>query len=504
MDAVTLARWQFGITTVYHFFFVPITIGLTWCIAYMQTKYNKTGDKDWLRLTKFFGNLLLINFAAGVVTGIVQEFQFGMNWSEYSRFVGDIFGAPLALEALIAFFLESTFIGLWVFGWNKFKPAIHNAFMYIVALASTLSAVFILAANSFMQNPVGARYNEVTGRAELTSFMDLLTNSFFIGAFTHVIGASFMTAGGIIAGVAGWRLAKRNADGQITDRKPWRAAAKFGAWVLLAASLVVMGSGHLQAQEEAKYQPMKLAAAEGLTDTQTEAPFSIVAIFTSEEVTSPTGEKTTVIKARSIDVPYVLSILAWNDPTAEVVGINDLTAEFKEKGFQTVGTENQRIQEEYASNLAEAQATMDTIPNLYVSYYTFRLMMAFGFLGMGLAAWILFTLRKDKDPEPTKLWKLAMGVLPFLALLSNSSGWILAEMGRQPWIVYGVLPTQSAVSPNVTAAEVLTSMILYTLIYAVVAVIVVKLFLKYIRKGLPDVDQPEVTTDDNAPMSFAH
>lgn len=504
MDAVSLARWQFGITTVYHFFFVPVTIGLTWCIAVMQTRYNKTGNKDWLRLTKFFGNLFLINFAAGVVTGIVQEFQFGMNWSEYSRFVGDIFGAPLALEALIAFFLESTFIGLWIFGWDRFRPRVHNLMMYLTALGSTISAIFILAANAFMQNPVGAKYNPETGRAELANFIALVLNPFFIGNYSHVISCSFMTAGGIIAGISAWRLVRKNKDGEIADRPAWRSSAKAGAWILLIASLGVMASGHYQAAEEAKYQPMKLAASEGLTDTTKAAPFSIVAVFTNEEVTAPDGTKTNVIKARSVDVPYVLSVLAHNDPNAEVKGINDLTTEFKEKGFQTTGAEMQRLQKEYASNLEQAQATMDTIPNLYVSYYSFRFMMLFGFVGMAIAAWILIALRKDRDPKDSKLWRVGMASLPFMPLIANSFGWILAEMGRQPWIVYGVLPTKSAVSPSVTAPEILISMILYTLVYAVVAVIVLKLFVKYAKKGLPESEHPEVRTDDNAPMSFAY
>ena len=505
MDAVLLARWQFGITTVYHFFFVPVTIGMTWLVAIMETRWRKTGNKDWLRLTKFFGNLFLINFAAGVVTGIVQEFQFGMNWSEYSRFVGDIFGAPLALEALIAFFMESTFIGLWIFGWDKLKPGLHNACMYLTALGSTISAIFILAANAFMQNPVGARYNPETGRAELVDFLALVKNPFFIGNFTHVISASLMAAGAILAGVAAYRMTRRNADNVTIDAPAWRSAGKLGAWVLLIGAIGIIGSGHYQAVEEAKYQPMKLAASEGLTDTTKSAPFSIVAIFTQDEVTDPaTGEKTTVIKSRSVDVPAVLSMLAYLDPQAEVAGINDLTREFKEHGFQANGVENQRLQAEYASNIEKAWKTMDTVPNLYVTFYTFRVMMLAGFLAAAIAVWILVALRKE-EVKGGKLWLFSAMFLPFLPMIGSSTGWILAEMGRQPWIVYGVLTTGSAYSPSVTAGEILVSMILYTLVYAVVAVIVLKLFIKYIKKGLePAVETPQAEVDGHQPVSFAY
>ncbi|MCL1842171.1 MAG: cytochrome ubiquinol oxidase subunit I, partial [Propionibacteriaceae bacterium] len=206
MDALDLARWQFGITTVYHFFFVPMTIGLTWLVAVMQTRWNRTGDDKWLKLTKLFGKLFLINFAAGVVTGIVQEFQFGMNWSEYSRFVGDIFGAPLALEALIAFFMESTFVGLWIFGWDRLPKKTHLATIYLTAAGTTISAIFILAANSWMQNPVGAVFEN--GRAQLNNFLALIGNPFFLTTFPHTVGAAFIIAGGLVTGVSGYWLVK--------------------------------------------------------------------------------------------------------------------------------------------------------------------------------------------------------------------------------------------------------------------------------------------------------
>ncbi len=501
MDAQVLARWQFGITTVYHFFFVPITIGTGWMVAVMETMWLRTKNDQWLRMTKFFSKLFLINFAAGVVTGIVQEFQFGMNWSEYSRFVGDIFGAPLALEALVAFFLESTFIGLWIFGWDKLSRGTHNLMMYLTAAGATISAIFILAANSFMQNPVGATYNN--GRAELENFGALFTNPFFIAAFTHQISACFMVSGALLAGISAWKLALTAKETTEATPHPdadiWRKVSKLGAIVLLVASLGVMGTGHYQAQVEAKFQPMKLAASEGLLDTTTAAGFSIVGIYTQER-----GEDgiTRVTEVFSWEVPYVLSFLAFNDPNAEVKGINDLTEEYLSDGVMAVdGTRNQ-LQQEFHSELA--QLGVDPVPNVMVSFYSFRLMIGLGMLSMGLALLILWFTRKGGVPPANALWKYAMGAMPFMPLLANSFGWILTEMGRQPWIVYGVLPTWTAVSPGVSFGEVLFSMIAYTAVYGIIAVIVLKLFFTYIGKGLPDVTPPKVGKTADEPLSFAY
>lgn len=514
MDAQVLARWQFGITTVYHFFFVPITIGLTWTVAVMQTMWLRTKNEDWLKLTKFFAKLFLINFVAGVVTGIVQEFQFGMNWSEYSRFVGDIFGAPLALEALITFFLESTFIGLWIFGWDKLKPAVHNMCMYLTAIGSSLSAVFILAANMWMQNPVGATYRN--GRAELTDFSALFTNPFFLVTIPHQFGASFMVAGALVLGIAGWKLQKRHRDARAEgievrpDTSAWRMAAKFGAWMLLVASLLTYLSGDWTAKVETKLQPMKLAASEGHMETTAKAGFTIVGIYTQER-----GEDgiTKVTKVWGPEVPYVLSILAFNDPNAEVKGIEDLTREYVEDGWYAHdGTRNQ-LQEEFAGSLAELN--VDPVPNVMVAFYSFRLMMGLGFLGTLASIWALIALRhKKKDGvdgiPPLEgfgggFWKFTFSVLPFLPLLANTFGWILTEMGRQPWIVNGVLPTWTAVSPTVSTGAVLFSTILYTLVYLVVAVVVVKLFFVQIGKGLPEeVKQPELNPENEKELYFAY
>jgi cytochrome d ubiquinol oxidase subunit I len=483
MEALDLARWQFGITTVYHFFFVPMTIGLTWLVAVMQTKWTRTGDEAWLKLTKLFGKLFLINFAAGVVTGIVQEFQFGMNWSEYSRFVGDIFGAPLALEALIAFFMESTFVGLWIFGWDRLPKKVHLAMIYLTAIGTTISSIFILAANSWMQNPVGAVYRN--GRAELDDFLSLITNPFFLTTFPHTIAASFIVAGGLVAGVAGWWVLKGGAAPAVEEA--WRPAAKLGAWVVLVASVLAIASGHVMAQVEAKYQPAKLAASEGLMKTTTNAPLSILAI--------PDGEG----GANSIvEIPGLLSWMAFGSTDAEVKGIDDIRAEYAATGYaRSDGTAN-ALQEGVADTVDK---TIDPVPSWLVTYYAFRLMVGLGLVGVLFAVIMLVKLRGSGAPTG-KLWTPLMVAVPLWPMLANIGGWVLAEIGRQPWIVYGVLPVQSAVSPTVSAAEIAITMILFTLVYAVVAVLVVKLFLNQIRAGLPE-PVPE-TDESDAPLAFAY
>ena len=520
MDALALARWQFGITTVYHFLFVPMTIGLTWLVAVMQTKWTNSGNVTWYRLTRLFGKLFLINFAAGVVTGIVQEFQFGMNWSEYSRFVGDIFGAPLALEALIAFFMESTFVGLWIFGWNKLPKKVHLAMIYLTAIGTTISSIFILAANAWMQNPVGAKVTQLpdgSTRAELTNFLDLVTNPFFLTTFPHVIGASFMLAGGLVVGVAGWWLVRGRRSGvseaavkeSTGNRAAWYSATRFGAWIVLVASLVTIVVGDIQGKVEAQYQPAKLAASEGLANTPATgdgAPFVVLTVFTQ-------NDDGTVASKGIISLPGLLSFLAFNDSDATVQGINDLQTQLGEVGYQPIdGTDRNALQQGALDNGVYTPATIKvdaiSMPALWVSFYSFRIMVLIGFLGLAFAIAVLVKTRKDCDPKPTKAWNGMMVSMVLLPLFGSSFGWLLTEIGRQPWIVNGVLPTSAAVSPSVSGGEVLVSMILYTLVYAVVAVIVVNLFLKTIRQGLPDVAElePSATADgdEEAVLHFAY
>ena len=465
MDALDLARWQFGITTVYHFLFVPITIGMSFLVAIMQTAWVRTGNERWLRLTKFYGKLFLINFAMGVVTGIVQEFQFGMNWSSYSRFVGDIFGAPLAIEGLVAFFLESTFLGLWIFGWDRLPKRVHLATIWLAAIGTLLSAYFILAANSWMQHPVGYEYNADAGRAELNDFLAVLTNKVALVTVPHTIFAAFLTAGAFVAGIAMWRLIRRPDE----DREAFRSALRLGAATVLVAGIGTAVSGDFQAKIMTDVQPMKMAAAEALYDDQQPASFSIFTIG------SLSGNE----EVFSIRIPKLLSFLAEGDPNAEVRGINDIQSEYE----QTYGPGDYK-------------------PNIPVAYWTFRLMIGVGGLAVLVALWMLWATRKGRSP--TSRWLLAAAVLlPFLPLLGNSFGWIFTEMGRQPWIVFGLMRTSSGVSPGTTAAEVITSMSVFTLLYGGLAVIEVGLLLKYIRAGLPEVE-PTEPGDSDRPMAFAY
>jgi len=489
MGSDTIARWQFGITTVYHYFFVPVTIALSLLVAVLQTQWNRTGSDRYLRLTKFYGKLFLINFAMGVVTGIVQEFQFGMNWSEYSRFVGDIFGAPLALEALVAFFLESTFLGLWIFGWDKLSRGKHLAMIWLAAIGTLISSIFIIAANSWMQNPVGAIYNN--GRAELVDFGAVLTNPIFLAQWPHAVIGAFMVAGGFIAGVAGWHMAKlAKQDKPVAeDVSAFRTATKFGAIVMLVAGLLIILSGDLLGKQMTRVQPMKMAAAEALYSTETNASFSIFTIGSLD------GSK----EIFSVRVPGVLSILAGE---STVKGINEIKADYAKNGFTQGDGKQEVLQQQFASKLSALG--VDPTPNIPVSYWAFRIMMGLGFLTMIVGAWMLWVTRKGAMPKPGKLWTTMMWILPLAPLFANSFGWIFTEMGRQPWIVAGVLPTSFAVSPTVSVADVWITMILYTLLYGTLAVVELGLMFKFIKKGLPDVAPVEQIVDEDAPLSFAY
>jgi cytochrome d ubiquinol oxidase subunit I len=500
MTAETLARWQFGITTVYHFLFVPLTIAMSMLVAVLQTIWVRTGHEKYLKLTKFFGKLFLINFAMGVVTGIVQEFQFGMNWSEYSRFVGDIFGAPLALEALLAFFLESVFIGLWIFGWDRLPKKLHLATIWLAAIGTMLSAIFILAANSWMQNPVGSTFNPVTDRAEMLSLGAVLTNPVTLVTVPHVLLSAYMASGGFIMAVSGWHLAKLNSAAkagklstkQTADLDAHRFATKFGAWVLLGASVGVIITGDIQGKIMTEVQPMKMAAAEALWETEDGcAGFSVFTIGSLDG----TREVWSAPK-----VPCLLSFLATGSFDGKVEGMNQLAAEFADG--RLVNPDSQ-LQQEAQARLQQL-GVADWVPNVAVTYWTFRIMMGLGFLAMAVAAYVLFTLRKGSLPRDTKAWTALMAVTPLMPLFAISFGWIFTEMGRQPFLVTGVLTTAAGVSPGVSAFEVGTSMVLYTLIYGALAVVEVGLLLKYIKLGLPEVVEPKVITDDDAPLTFAY
>ncbi|WP_101524763.1 cytochrome ubiquinol oxidase subunit I [Nocardioides houyundeii] len=481
MEVLDIARWQFGIITVYHFLFVPLTIGLTAIVAGLETAWVRTRKEEYLRLTKFFGKLFLINFALGVVTGIVQEFQFGMNWSDYSRFVGDVFGAPLAIEGLLAFFLESTFLGLWIFGWDKLPRALHAACMWLVHLGTLASAYFILAANSWMQHPVGHTYNPETGRAELVDFAAVMFNKVQLVTFPHVVLAAYMTAGAFMAGVAAYLyVSAKHRD----DRPLYRKAIRIGAVIALVGGLGVTVSGDIQGKIMTEVQPMKMAAAEALYDTTSHAPFSVLTW----------GDLDGSDPQHIIEVPGLLSWLGTGDINGEVKGINDLRDQYAAEYGQDPG--------------AAYYHPGDYVPVVPVTYWSFRFMMGLG-MAVAAGALALLLVTRKSGRGSTGRWVAWLGLaLPVGAVAANSFGWIFTEMGRQPWAVFGLMTTQSAVSPGVSVFEAATSLIVLTLLYAALAVVELGLLVKYIRIGAePFSEPPEAPLgghDDDRPLAFAY
>ncbi|MEO7752491.1 MAG: cytochrome ubiquinol oxidase subunit I [Terracoccus sp.] len=490
MDATDLARWQFAIVTVYHFLFVPITIGMSLIVAIFHTAWVRTHRPQWLRLAKFFGKLFLINFALGLVTGIVQEFQFGMNWSDYSRFVGDIFGAPLAIEALLAFFLESTFLGLWIFGWGRIPEKLHATTMWIVHVGTVLSAYFILSANSFMQNPVGYRFNPESGRAELIDFFAVLTNKVQLVTFPHVIFSAYMAGAAVVMGVALYLMrrearAAADADPTATDAPMYRRATRIGAIITLVAAVGVVATGDVQGKIMTEVQPMKMAAAEALYESVPAgegAPFSVLTVGSLD------GSHANPI----IEIPGLLSFLATGSFTGEVMGINDLKAQYA----QQYGA---------SGNPLVTDTATDYVPNIPTTYWSFRLMIGLGMAGAAIALAVLWMTRKGR--LPTHRWLLYAAVAaPLLPVFANSFGWIFTEVGRQPWIVFGLMTTATGVSPSVSTGEVITSMTVLTLLYGALAVVEIKLFLHYVRKGAEPFEQPQDPSerDEDAPLVFAY
>ena len=467
MQALDLARWQFAITTVYHFLFVPITIGMAFLVAGMQTAWYRTNKVKYLRATKFFGKLFLINFAIGVVTGIVQEFQFGMNWSSYSRFVGDIFGAPLAMEGLLAFFLESTFLGLWIFGWDRLPKKIHLASIWLAATGTLLSAYFILAANAWMQHPVGYTINAEKGRAELTNIVEVLTQKTALATFFHTIPSAIFTGGAFIAGISAWLIIKKK------DVEMARPTLKLGAITMILSFIVISVTGDYTAKIMTEQQPMKMAAAEALYETTSNAPLSLLTIGTLDGTRS----------VYQIDVPSVLSFMATGDVNGTVKGINDLQKEYE----KTYGAG-------------------DYTPNIPIAYWGFRLMIGFGAIAFLFAALVLWQMRKGGLPHG-KWFLPAMIATPFLPLLANSFGWIFTESARQPWAVFGLIKTEDGVSAVVSAGSVLFTMIVFTLLYGVLAFIEIGLTLKVIKNGPAtelDYEDPQLGGSDSKPLVMAY
>jgi cytochrome d ubiquinol oxidase subunit I len=459
MDVAALSRWQFAITSVYHFFFVPLTLGLSVLVAIMETQYVRSGDEVYKRMAKFWGKLFLINFAMGVVTGIVMEFQFGMNWSRFAVYVGDVFGAPLAIEALLAFFLESTFLGIWIFGWDRLSKGAHLASIWLVAIGSSLSALWILAANSFMQHPVG--YVVENGRAVMTDFWALLGNPYLWTQFPHTVFSGFTTGAFFVMGISAYHLIRKQEPDFF--RRSFQMASVFG---VLAIFLVIL-VGHSQAQRMVVVQPMKMAAAEALWESEDPASFSLFTVGNQERLDD----------VFAIRIPYLLSVMAYNQPTGEVKGIRNLQAEYE----QTYGPGNY-------------------VPSVFTAYWSFRIMVGAGFLMMFLALAALYPTLRNRPIAKLRLigfFPLAI-VLPYVA---NSVGWIFTEMGRQPWAVMGLMKTEAAFSPNLTGGMVLTTLIGFTLVYGLLMAADAYLLTRFAKAGpgslAPHSEQEGLVVEEN-------
>ncbi|QQE77698.1 cytochrome ubiquinol oxidase subunit I [Alicyclobacillus sp. SO9] len=460
MSNLFFARTQFGVTTVYHFLYVPMTIGLAFLLALMETVYFRTGNETYKKMTQFWGKLFLINFAVGVVTGIMQEFQFGMNWSDYSRFVGDVFGAPLAVEALAAFFLESTFLGIWLFGWDKVSKGVHLLSIWLVFIGTTLSAFWILTANSFMQEPTG--YAMRGGHAEMASFGALVTNMQQWFEFPHVLFAALTTGAFFITGVSAYQLIKKRAV------NIFRTSFQVAAIVGVVASILTAVLGHDQAQHIVRAQPMKMAASEALWNTSPEhAPWTLFTVIDTNK-----KHNTAAIK-----IPYGLSILAYNQPTGKVQGMNQLQAQYEKK----YGPGNY-------------------IPPVKTTFWSFRIMVLAGVLMILFSLYGLYLSIKGKLKEhPFFLKIMILSIsLPFIA---NTTGWLMTEIGRQPWAVFGLLKTASGVSPTVTAGMVLTTLLGFALVYLLLIMTDIFLFVKVIKDG-PDKENPDSDAADTTVPSL--
>ena len=441
---VDLARWQFAFVTINHFFFVPVTIGLAFLTALLQTAWYRSKREEYLRLTRFFGTLLVINVAIGVVTGLVQEFQFGMDWGAYSRLVGNIFGAPLAMEGLAAFFLESTFLGLWLFGWDKLPRRVHLATIWAVAAGSALSAAFIMAANSWMQHPVG--YQMVNGKPVLNDIWALFTNPVFVWGYSKVLLASLVTGTMVMLAVSAWQL-RRGADKEV-----FVSSARLSLVILVPAILFTLLVGDELGVIEARYQPMKIAASEAQWATCQPCSFSLIQIGGGNNDHTPT---------QIIEIPHLLSLLATNTWNGKVVGLDPLQSQYSKQ----YGPGNY-------------------VPNVFIQYWGMRVMAYSGALVLLIGVWGLWLIRRKKLATSRRfLWLVTWAVvLPFLM---NTAGWLLTESGRQPWIVQGIMLTKNGISPSLSTTWIAISLTVFVLLYAVIATVDLLLMLKYSRQQLP-------------------
>ncbi len=513
MEALDLARWQFGITTVYHFLQVPLTIGMAFLVAIMQTKAYKGGPnaKAWDKVAQFFGKLLLINFALGAATGIVQEFQFGMNWSEYARYMGDIFGAPLAFEALLSFFLESTFVGIWVFGRGRISPKAHLASIWAFSIGTFTSALWIIAANSFMQDPHGAVVDPETGRAVLESksaFLSVIFNPTSMLAYFHTLSAALMVAATMIASLSMWWMAKSVKAKRADEAESyWMPAAKFGFTWLIVGSVAAIATGHFMGQHVNGFQPQKFSAMMGICQHSDEG--RELTLMRWGECDESGGEL-------ALPVPGLESFMATNDFHARLETVNEVNERMQAKysdpaSYDDASRPSEEMLEQYASQ--------DFRPNVNVAYYSFRIMMGLGFLGLLAAIVGLWLLRGNKpyNPKGSGSWWNWLIPMPFLA---STFGWIMTEMGRQPFIVNPtaggdlapgggtnlvMLLTDYGVSGSVTGASVLVSLVGFTAIYTFLGAIWIVLLRRYAVEGIdPAKKTIEYDASADAPITFMY
>jgi cytochrome bd ubiquinol oxidase subunit I len=444
-SVVDLARIQFATTSIYHFLFVPLTLGLGPLVAIMQTRWYRTGDESWLRLTRFFGTLFLINFAIGVATGLVQEFEFGMNWSVYSRFVGNVFGPPLAIEGLAAFMLESTFLGLWIFGWNRLPPRIHLATLWIAVAGTWMSGYFILVANSWMQHPVG--YKLVNGEAHLTSVWALLSNGFALRAYVHTMLAGLIFGSIIALGICCWHFL-RNRDNEV-----FLKAAKLALIIAVPATFLQLIVGNRFGEAVTSAQSMKIAASEAQWNTCQPCGFSLFQIggFTEQNQTP----------RFSITVPRVLSYMATGSFSGEVQGLNELQKQER-----------------------KAYGPGNYMPNVRVIYWSMRVMAYMGVLMLLVAAFGAWLYWKGKLTTARWYLRTALVAIAF-PYIAATAGWILTEMGRQPWIVQGLLKTDQANSPNVGTTWLGISLGVFLALYITLGIIDFILMRRYAQPDRP-------------------
>ena len=458
MTDLDLARLQFATTSIYHFLFVPVTIGLAFLTAVLQTMWHRSGNEQQLKLTKFFGTLLLINVAIGVVTGLVQEFQFGMNWSAYSRFVGDVFGAPLAMEGLTAFFLEATFLGLWVFGWNRLPRRVHLACIWLVFFGAALSGAFIMAANSWMQRPVGYTIDPDTQRPVLNDIAAVFTNPVFLWGYFHVVLASLLTGTLVMLAVSAWHLRRGRAV------EAFARSAKLSIAVLVPVAVLILLVGSHLGVIEAKYQPMKISAAEAQWETCQPCSFSAFQIGGGNNDQDPT---------QIIEIPHLLSVLATGTWNGEVVGLNELQAQYE----QQYGPGNY-------------------IPNVFIQYWSMRVMAYLGAAISLLALWGAWVVWRGKL-ERARWFLLAATWAVITPFLMNTAGWLLTENGRQPWIVEGLMKTADGLSPSVGTTWIVISLIVFVVLYIILAAVDLVLMLRYARRDFgPAEDSPEPEAEE--------